>query len=161
MDTSSPLVYVGFWARLWATCIDTALLSALMSPALILVYGAAPVPPIPHDGSATLAELVGLLVRGPVDFAILWVFPALAVVAFWRCKGATPGKMAIRAHIVDARTGGRPSVRRLALRYLGYFVSTLPLFLGYVWVAFDPRKQGWHDKMAGTIVVRRPLTSSA
>ena len=40
------------------------------------------------------------------------------------------------------------------MRYLGYYVSIIPLFLGLIAVAFDPRKQGWHDKLAGTVVVR-------
>jgi uncharacterized RDD family membrane protein YckC len=62
--------------------------------------------------------------------------------------------MAIGARIVDAGSGAAPTGRRLFVRYLGYYVSTLPLLLGFLWVAFDPRKQGWHDKMAGTVVVR-------
>jgi uncharacterized RDD family membrane protein YckC len=62
--------------------------------------------------------------------------------------------MAISARIVDARTGAPASTRQLVIRYLGYYVSTIPLGLGLLWVAFDPRKQGWHDKMAGTVVVR-------
>ncbi|MGZ8994756.1 MAG: RDD family protein, partial [Burkholderiaceae bacterium] len=39
-------------------------------------------------------------------------------------------------------------------RYFGYYVSTIPLLIGLIWVAFDSRKQGWHDKLAGTVVVR-------
>jgi uncharacterized RDD family membrane protein YckC len=39
-------------------------------------------------------------------------------------------------------------------RYLGYFVSAIPLFLGLIWVGIDGRKQGWHDKLAGTVVIR-------
>jgi uncharacterized RDD family membrane protein YckC len=62
--------------------------------------------------------------------------------------------MAIGARIVDAETGGKPSTRQLIVRYLGYYVSMLPLMAGIVWVALDPRKQGWHDKLAGTVVVR-------
>lgn len=79
---------------------------------------------------------------------------AILIVGFWIYKQATPGKMAISARIVDARTGGRPSAGRFVIRYLGYFVSMLPLFLGIIWVAFDRRKQGWHDKLARTVVIR-------
>jgi uncharacterized RDD family membrane protein YckC len=63
--------------------------------------------------------------------------------------------MAVGAIIVDARTGGKPSTRQFIIRYLGYYVSMIPLMLGILWVGFDARKQGWHDKMAGTVVVRR------
>jgi uncharacterized RDD family membrane protein YckC len=67
---------------------------------------------------------------------------------------ATPGKMAISARVVDASTGNTLSVGQSVGRYLAYFVSILPLGIGLLWVAFDSRKQGWHDKLAGTVVVR-------
>jgi uncharacterized RDD family membrane protein YckC len=76
------------------------------------------------------------------------------VLLFWIYRQATPGKIAIGARIVDAESGANPSARQLVGRYLGYYVSIVPLMLGIFWVAFDPRKQGWHDKLAGTVVVR-------
>jgi len=135
------LEYVGFWLRVGAALIDTVLLCAILYPALTWYYGAD-------------YWLDPRLVKGPVDFLLSWVLPAIAVVLFWAYRQATPGKMAISARIVDARTGAAPTTRQLVIRYLGYYVSTLPLLLGLLWVAFDPRKQGWHDKMAGTVVVR-------
>jgi hypothetical protein len=69
--------------------------------------------------------------------------------------------MAIHARIVDARTLGRPSLGQLIGRYAGYTVSVLPLGFGLVWVGWDPRKQGWHDKLAGTVVVRQPRASGS
>lgn len=63
-------------------------------PALISIYGWAY-----FDGEQTG------LVAGPADFLISWVLPAIAVIAFWIIKQATPGKMAISAQIVDATTG--------------------------------------------------------
>ena len=65
------------------------------------------------------------------------------------------------AEVVDAKTGAALSVRQSIGRYLGYYVSILPLLLGLVWVAFDPRKQGWHDKLAGTVVVRAKRGAAA
>jgi len=62
--------------------------------------------------------------------------------------------MAIGAKIVDAKTGRPASTGQLVGRYLGYYVSSIPFFLGIFWVAFDDRKQGWHDKLAGTVVIR-------
>jgi uncharacterized RDD family membrane protein YckC len=55
--------------------------------------------------------------------------------------------------IVDARTGGAPGILQLIVRFLAYFVSALPLYLGFLWAGVDRRKQGWHDKIARTIVV--------
>ena len=78
---------------------------------------------------------------------------AVAVIGFWRYCGATPGKSALGVKIVDAASGQPPSLLRLVLRFLGYFVSAFPLYLGFLWIAVDRRKQGWHDKIARTIVI--------
>ena len=136
-------VYAGFWIRVWATIIDTVLLVVIIFPILIMAYGWEY-----FDVDAT-----GLL-AGPLDFLLSWVLPSVAVITFWILKLATPGKMAIGARIVDARTGVRPSNAQFIGRYFGYFVSTIPLGLGLIWVGIDSRKQSWHDKLAGTVVVR-------
>jgi len=78
---------------------------------------------------------------------------AAAVIGFWRYCGATPGKIALGLKVVDAASGAPPSLARLVLRFFAYFVSALPLYLGFLWAAFDRRKQGWHDKIARTIVI--------
>jgi len=73
---------------------------------------------------------------------------------FWIARQATPGKMAIHAKIVDADTGA-PMTRAQAIgRYLGYYVSILGLGFGFFSVGWNKRKQGWHDRLAGTVVVR-------
>lgn len=136
------LEYVGFWLRVGAAIIDTLLISIIIFPLLWAIYG-----PVYLTSDR--------LIQGPLDFLISWVAPAVAVVLFWIARQATPGKMAIGARIVDAKTGGRPTNLQLVVRYLGYYVAMIPLFVGIVWVAFDPRKQGWHDKLAGTVVVRK------
>ena len=141
LDTSE-LEYAGFWLRVWATLIDTVVISVVILPVLGWIYG-----PAYWSGSG--------FIRGPLDLLLSWVVPAAVVVVFWWLKQATPGKMAIAARIVDARTGGKPTGMQLLLRYVGYLASLLPFGLGLLWVAFDRRKQGWHDKLAGTVVVRR------
>jgi uncharacterized RDD family membrane protein YckC len=140
--SESELEYVGFWLRVGAAIIDTLLLGVITWPLLAAIYG-----------KSYWAS--GALIKGPADFLLSWVLPAVAVVAFWIARQATPGKMAISARIVDAETGRSPTAGQLIGRYFGYFVSILPLFAGIIWVAFDRRKQGWHDKLAGTVVVRK------
>ncbi|MES2932979.1 MAG: RDD family protein [Pseudomonadota bacterium] len=135
------LEYAGFWIRTGATLIDAVLIIAIADPLLITIYGWA---------YYTEPQFIA----GPADFLISWVAPAVASILFWMKKQATPGKMAVSAKIVDARTGKSLTLGQSIGRYLGYYVSILPLGLGFFWVAFDPRKQGWHDKMAGTVVVR-------
>lgn len=138
---TEELEYVGFWPRVGAALIDTLLVVFITMPLLTAVYGRQ------YWSSDTF-------IHGPLDFLINWLLPALAVILFWVYRQATPGKMAIRARIVDEKSGAKPTTGQLIVRYLGYYVAMLPLFAGIIWVAFDARKQGWHDKLAGTVVVR-------
>ena len=135
------LEYVGFWLRVGAAIIDTILLMIIIAPLLTWYFGP----------DYWLSEE---FFKGPMDLLLNYLFPAIAVVLFWIYRQATPGKMAIGARIVDAKTGGKPSTGQLIGRYLGYYVSTIPLMLGLFWVGWDSRKQGWHDMLAGTVVVR-------
>jgi len=138
---AEELEYVGFWARLLASIIDTVLSAMVFYPILYAVFGKE-------------YFISGPLVPGPGDFILTHILPAVAIIVFWFYKSATPGKMAIHAKIVDAKTGLPPSKKQLVGRYFAYYVSTIPLFMGFLWIAWDPRKQGWHDKLAGTVVVR-------
>ncbi|SDY23125.1 Uncharacterized membrane protein YckC, RDD family [Collimonas sp. OK242] len=142
MNESTEFEYVGFWLRVWASLIDTVLMLIVIFPILFAIYG-----------SEKLAS--GVTLSGPANILISYVLPAIVVILFWIARQATPGKMAIGATIVDAKTGGKPSLRQDLIRYAGYFVSTIPFCLGLIWVGIDKRKQGWHDKLAGTVVVRR------
>jgi uncharacterized RDD family membrane protein YckC len=137
--------YAGFWIRTGASIIDTVLLLIITMPILAAIYGT--------DYWESEA-----FVQGVWGFLFNYIFPAIAVITFWIYKSATPGKMATKLSIVDARTGGKPSTGQLIGRYLGYYVSIIPLFLGIIWVGIDERKQGWHDKLAGTVVIRNILS---
>ncbi|WP_281556015.1 RDD family protein [Thalassomonas sp. RHCl1] len=139
---SDELEYVGFWPRVGASLIDTILLGVIIWPILTAFYGES-------------YWTSGSFVQGPMDFLLSWIFPAVAVILFWVAKQATPGKMAVSAKIVDAKTGNAASTGQLIGRYFAYYLSLIPLGLGFIWIAFDERKQGWHDKLAGTVVVRK------
>jgi uncharacterized RDD family membrane protein YckC len=138
IETPTEIEYIGFWPRLGASLIDSFAVLFLIVPLMVWYFG---------NGWA--------YAEGVKAFVINWIVPAAATVAFWHYRRATPGKMAISAVIVDASTFGPPSTGQLIGRYLGYYVSTIVLFLGFLWIAFDPRKQGWHDKMANTVVIRK------
>lgn len=139
---TQTLEYVGFWARLGATILDTLLFLAIIIPLMLMIYGE----------SYYLSEQ---LFMGPADVLLNYVFPFVAVLWFWQAKQATPGKMAIQARIVDARTGEPASFGQYLGRYFAYILSAVPLCLGYLWIAFDSRKRAWHDMLAGTVVIRR------
>ncbi|MEM9602550.1 MAG: RDD family protein [Pseudomonadota bacterium] len=144
-DAEAPS-YAGFWVRVGAAIVDSLILLVLTGPLLHLIYGAAY-----WEGEQ--------LVHGFWDVVIGYVLPALAVIAFWLVKSATPGKMVFRLIVCDAKSGLPLSPTQGVVRYLGYFFAMIPFGIGILWVAFDKRKQGWHDKLAGTVVVRRPPTS--
>jgi uncharacterized RDD family membrane protein YckC len=69
-------------------------------------------------------------------------------------QASDAGQDGLSARVVDAVTGMPLTFGQALGRYLAYFVSAIPLCLGMLWVAFDSKKQGWHDKLAGTVVVR-------
>lgn len=133
--------YAGFWVRTGASLIDFLLTCVIVFPILIGIYG---------SEYFTSDDIVA----GSWDFLLSWVLPAIGTIMFWMYKSATPGKMAIRAKIVDANTGEKASTGQLIGRYFAYILSILPLLLGCIWVAWDRKKQGWHDKLSGTVVIR-------
>ncbi len=77
---TDQLEYLSFWARFGATLIDTILIVAITLPLLFFVYGS----------SCFLSEAS---IKGPADFLISYVLPAIAIIVFWHLKQATPDKM--------------------------------------------------------------------
>ena len=139
-ETPATVQYVGFWARVFASFVDSiVVLFALVPVALVLRVAG-----------------IGVGDDDPYAEGVVQLLLAAIVMAFWLARMATPGKMIINAVIVDAATYGKPSWKQYLARYVSYFLSTIPLCLGLIWVAFDRRKQGWHDKIAGTVVIRAP-----
>jgi uncharacterized RDD family membrane protein YckC len=136
--SSSP-DYAGFWQRALAFLIDWLIVVVISMPIIVVAFGADyfSLDPVRRSGDLVIALIVGVI-----------------IVTFWRHCGATPGKLAVGVKIVDAKTGSPPTTGRLVIRLFSYLVSALPLYLGFLWVAVDRRKQGWHDKIAGTIVVQ-------
>ena len=68
-------------------------------------------------------------------------------------SGQTVGMRAMNIRVIDLATGGRVDYGRCVVRYLVAFLSGLALLLGYFWMLWDPERQTWHDKAAGTVVV--------
>ena len=134
---SSP-DYAGFWQRAAALLIDWLIVIVIAVPIMVVGFGIREVSLDPEAHSWDLLSFVAV---------------AVTVIGFWRYCGATPGKIALGVKIVDAATLGRPSLLRLILRFFAYFLSAFPLYLGFLWAIVDRRKQGWHDKIARTIVI--------
>jgi uncharacterized RDD family membrane protein YckC len=136
--------YAGFWRRLAATLIDTLLLLTLAIPVMMIFGQGLPQPMQP----GTLPHAPGLK-----ELLLNYVLPLALTVFFWVKFLGTPGKLLLSCHVVDAATGAPLRTGQAILRYFAYIVSTLPLCLGFLWIAWDKRKQGFHDKIAKTVVI--------
>ncbi|UCE88533.1 MAG: RDD family protein [Pseudomonadota bacterium] len=142
--------YAGFWRRLGALIIDDFLYLILTAPLGYTLFGRA------WFGQSDASAMPDM--QWPyyaADLALSALLPLALVVAFWHTMGATPGKLLMDCKVVGLRTGERPGLLQATVRALAYIISALPLGLGFFWIAWDKRKQGWHDKIARTAVMHR------
>jgi len=142
MEMNEEYEYAGFWIRVGASLIDALLLMIITLPLMMMVYG------------ESMWESSDIIL-GPVDFLLNYTLPFIATILFWQYKSATPGKMVLNIKVVDADTGEKLSVGQSIGRYFAYIPAALVFMIGVIWVAFDKRKQGWHDKLARTVVIRK------
>ncbi len=142
--TENEIEYAGFWIRVGATVIDTILFSMITLPILFWIYG---------DNYFNSDELI----RGKADLILSWILPIIGTVIFWINRAATPGKLALGLRVVDEHSGGYLTAPQAFGRYFAYLPAMLPLFLGFFWIGWDSKKQGWHDKLAGTVVIRKKV----
>jgi len=138
--------YAGFISRLIAFGIDVAvitvtliLLTWLINTVLIL-FGL--------DELSAMETILKILLSSL--FALL--FSASYFIFFWTFASQTPGKTLMGLRIVTM--GSQPlTFGRAVRRMMGYIVSIIAFFIGFLWILVDNRRQGWHDKIAGTFVV--------
>lgn len=96
------------------------------------------------------AYLIDVILLAFVSWGIVNVF---YFIGMWAWKGQTLGQMVANVKVVQAN--GKPcDLRSAVLRFLGYLVCCLTLGIGFLIIAFDRRKQGLHDKIADTYVIR-------
>jgi predicted Zn finger-like uncharacterized protein len=146
--TANPVAtqdYAGFWIRVVAYLIDF-LLIGVMQFVLGMLFGLA-------------IDLLGISSAGePSVNLVVWLFGAsLSIgyaVFFTGYCGQTPGKMAVRIKVVRSDLTPIGYGRAVLREVFGKFISTILLGIGYLMVAFDSRKQGLHDKIADTCVIK-------
>lgn len=148
--------YAGFVTRLVAFLIDILLVSisiSLMwgSLALILRFFNLDLNNILTSiaGTSNFWRSVVIFLTG---FGFTFLVALVYNVFFWGLAGKTLGKAVMGIRIIGPR-GSRMTLRRSLQRYLGYWVSALPLFLGYLWVLISDERVAWHDTFAGTRVI--------
>ena len=136
---SGQYQYAGFWIRLAAVIIDTIILMILFTPIGFLF--------------ASEADMQNPFAWTKAD----WIMQAIGIIFIvfcWVKFAGTPGKRLLKLKVLDEATGNNLSIGQAILRYIGYFIAVIPLFLGLLWVIWDGKKQGWHDKIAKSVVVK-------
>jgi len=101
---------------------------------------------------AFLENSTSMIITGSVLFTLIVI---AYYTFFWTLVGYTPGKAVLGLKVVR-RNGAKVSFGRSLLRFFAYWISLIPLGLGFFWVLWDPKRQGWHDKIAGTQVLYLP-----
>ena len=138
--------FAGFWVRFIAYLIDAVIITIPLLVLALLIGGTARTATAAGDADTTRA--LGLVVLLAILLLVFGYFP------FWWARGATPGMMPFRMRVVRTEDGSRIGIGRAILRYLGFLVAGSFMYIGLIWAAFDERKQGWHDKIADTYVIR-------
>ncbi len=153
--------YAGFWRRLVAFMIDNTIITIAFSALFIISIIAFLFGAMSGENSEWLADLINPTKFSAMAIFVWLLFLIITIVYFTYFHGATgrtPGKMLLGLEVLSV--DGTPISFGIAfLRSVGYFVSSI-FYLGFIWTAFDKRKQGWHDKIAGTIVIIREQEST-
>jgi len=172
-------VEVGFWPRLGAYVIDniiTSFITGIVFIVPLIAYSASffsrhqtellqycDNTAYGYSDTACRQTLENILVKsgelgGFVSIVVGLVFLATVLTVLYytitTARGATVGKKVFGMRVVTADGQNIGFGRSLLRHTVGYFVSGLVFGLGFLWIGFDPHKQGWHDKIAGTYVVR-------
>lgn len=135
---------MGFGRRLGAQLIDAIIVVFLtfIVGVIIALIGITFQMFDPSRGEA----LQPAIIAGAVIASMLYY------VGMWARQGQTIGKSTLGMTIVT-KDGGKLGWGKAFLRYIGYMVSSLLAGLGFLWIAIDKQRQGWHDKIAGTYVI--------
>lgn len=149
--------HAGFVTRFVALALDILIVTfgdivfAGMSSVILSFFGISG-QGLSLDGSPLgFLDLLQIVIVGITALIAVLFVPAYFVV-FWTVMGATPGKLLLGLQVVRTNRGHLGWFRSL-LRFVGYWISAIVFFLGFLWVFVDRRRQGWHDKIADTFVV--------
>ena len=137
------MVPAGFGVRTIAYLIDALLLSFVGGafPYLVISTGA---PAQVNAGQQATTSGGGSVLVSLIYFVIFWS---------WIGGGHTLGMRMFRLRVVREQDWKPLTVGNALLRWIGLWLSFVACFIGVIWVAIDGRHQGWHDKIARTLVV--------
>lgn len=139
--------YAGFWWRLLAYLIDAAIMSIIFVPlGMVIGVGMVVSGAVDNSGLASVANL-GLNV---FQLLAMWLYYAFCESSSWQ---GTIGKKALGIRVTDMN-GNRITFARATGRYFGMILSGMICFIGWLMIAFTEHKQGLHDMLAGTLVLK-------
>ncbi|OFJ32134.1 RDD family protein [Vibrio cholerae] len=144
MNQRVSVIYATFWDRLWASLIDSLVLSVLILAVILFIFN--------------VLDVDVAINSRYVDIANLFLSLCITIL-FWNFKSATPGKMLLKLKVVDEHTLNKLTFKQSIIRYLSYYISLLGFFIGFFWIFFNKKNQGWHDKIAKTIVIKLPSST--
>lgn len=158
------IVYASLSLRMLANLLDIIIFMIAFSPITLitnLFYGG----DISQGGALTqgmagnpqVNNLTKLIFFQFTQFSIYIV----AIIYFTNKHGGTPGKIILRLRVINSKTFKAITFWQSIGRVFGYLISFLPITLGFVWIDFDKKKQGFHDKLANTLVIRLPKYTRA
>jgi len=148
--------FAGFWRRFIAFSIDNTIIIIIFSVLSIIAATAYVLGAISSNSDAWIVDLTDPTSSLSIMFiscTLYFVTILFYFTYFHGTTGRTPGKMLLGLQVVSA-DGTMITFGTAFLRTVGYFISFI-YFLGFIWAAFDKKKQGWHDKIAGTVVIIR------
>jgi uncharacterized RDD family membrane protein YckC len=137
--------YAGFVSRLFAFVIDIFIMVVVITLITWLITFLSlsiPFETLLDEGTLSIILTAVLTTGVSIGYPVL----------FWTLTGQTPGKMLMGLRVVTT-DGDYLSLGQSVLRYFGYFIAALPLYLGFFWILVDDHRRGWQDKIAGTCVV--------
>jgi uncharacterized RDD family membrane protein YckC len=149
--------FAGFWRRLLAYTVDNIIINIVFFIFALIILTAFIFGSLSGNSRSWIADLTNPARITSLFLPAMVFYIAISIAYFTYfhgIKGCTPGKMLLGLKVLS--TDGTPIGFGIAfLRSVGYLISSI-LYIGFIWTAFDRRKQGWHDKIAGTVVVILP-----
>jgi uncharacterized RDD family membrane protein YckC len=137
--------YAGSGQRLIAYLVD----GFIMGIVILVFYfiGGLAIAAGVASGSGAVGAVGGLIILVGVIAGLLWK------PYWWSHGGQTPAYKMLHMRVVRERDGGPVGFGTAILRLVGYVISGFVLYLGFIWILIDPRHQGFHDKIASTVVI--------
>ena len=145
--------YAGFFSRGAAYLLDRAIILGITFGIMVVIDYIFRLLRI-DQWLETLSENTILNAALALVLSSLGILVLVSIVynaTFWWVSGQTPGKRVLGLRVIR-KDGTRLRLGNALRRQIGYWISSI-FYLGFIWILFDNKRQGFHDKIAGTIVV--------